>query len=227
MTKQRLIDIIIITVFTFFVNGFCPQQNNEKGDKMIEDRQVLYEKRFGYSDKGSFRCVRRTEKLMILLVIIIALLFLSGLYVWLWENVKFIYNIKNEISHLPFFGLTYIVIAAVTVLICFIIVKAIMSGDRYEYAADAECFRIMSPKAGKSRVDILYDDVKDISAEPLDIGTRIHRGLTVTITTRSLGTVSFDYLFGTGTRTFEASPFHIIYERSELLERKGGVIDGR
>ena len=227
MTKQGLIDIIIISVFTFFVNGFCPRRENEKRDIMIEDRQFLYEKRFGYSDKGSFRCIRRTEKLMILLVVIIALLFLSGLYIWLWENVKYIYNIKNEIYHLPFFGLTYLVIVAVTVLICFIIVKAIMSGDRYEYTADAECFRIMSSKAGKPRVDILYDDVKDISTAPLDIGTKIHRGLTVTITTRSLGTVSYDYLFGARLGTFEASPFHIIYDRAELLERKGGVIDGR
>ena len=194
---------------------------------MIEDSQVLYEKRFGYSTKGSFRCIRRSEKLMILLVVIIALLFLSGAYVWLLENVKFIYNIKNEITHLPFFGIAYLVTAAVTVLICFIIIKVIMSGDKYEYTADAECFRIMSAKAGKSRVDILYDDVKDISAEPLDIGSRIHRGLTVTITTRSLGTVSYDYLFGAGSGTFEASPFHIIYDRAELLERKGGVIDGR
>ena len=97
-----------------------------------------------------------------------------------------------------------------------------MNGVVYRYTADNNVFSVVSEKAGMKKTDIYYNDIVSITYDPYVLFGLIDRGSLVSIVTRSLGTVTFEYIYNKSilSRDRENTPFYIIEQRIEMQNDK-------
>ena len=196
------------------------------------ETQSPVEDRFGFTAKGTFRCSRATERIAVILSLIItAIVFVSFYLIW-GRQLIYIYGMHYDelkdlsesqrlgfspvsTSHIMFFALAF---TFVTVIIA----RLILNGVVYQYSADSNIFSFRSEKDNVRKTDIHYDDVIAVKYEERRLLRFIKRGYTVTVITRSLGNVVIEYIFNKSDKEHrpENTPFHIIEERTDIQNAK-------
>lgn len=189
------------------------------------------EDRFRFSAKGTFYCSKPTERIWIIIIavstVIVAVVWYNALFDqlrWYFENGDTYIGGKTAgtMGYIYVFSMAFIIAA-----VC-IIIRFILHGDKYYYSADEKHFSVWSKKAHLRKTDIYYNDVKELRFSEYYLFGKHLRGYTVTISTRTLGDITFEYLFNKSIsdKTPENTPFNIIIERVELF-RKDAADRGR
>ncbi len=183
------------------------------------------EDRFGFQTRGTFRCSRGSERIMLILSFIITFLIISTFY-YIWgEQYKYIYHLHEVFNsmtgstdHSMGFALIFTFITSLILIVEIVAVKAILNGVEYNYSADENIFSFVSKKDGVRKTDIHYNDVVSMTFDKRVIFGFIDRGYTVTINTRSLGSIELEYLHNKSSVNHEPeyTPFHIIAERTTI-----------
>ncbi len=181
----------------------------------------------GFSTRGIFRCSRASERILVILSLIITVIVFAGFYFVWGEQFKYIYHLPEKFGidqvrtqHSMGFALIFSAITAVIIIVEIVALKIILGGVEYHYMANANMFSFASHKDSMRKTDIYYDDVVAVSYEDRKLFGLFSRGYTVTIITHSLGNVVVLYMFNKSikVRSPENTPFHIIEERVQMRE---------
>lgn len=184
------------------------------------------EDRFQFRTQGRFRCARPTEGILIIISVILAVVIWIVFYEIWGQQFKFIYDMHEKTDHAFFFAVAFSMITFGLILCTIIIIKMILNGVDYHYTADNNMFSFYSEKAGIIKTDIHYSDVVEISYENYHLFGLIDRGFLVSIVTRTLGTVSFEYLHNKSILSHdrENTPFYIIEQRINAQFEKSNAM---
>ena len=180
------------------------------------------EDRFSFSSKGIFYCSKPTERISIIVIVVSAVLIAVLWYNVLFEQLKWYFvndGTAVGVDTARTIGYVYVFSMAFLFVIVCIIIKYILHGSKYYYSADAKHFSFRSEKAHVPKTDIFYDDVVSVKFEEHILFGHWLRGYIVSITTRSLGIIRFEYLFNKSIseKTPRNTPFRIIEERVAML----------
>ena len=207
------------------------------------DARNPVEDRFGFSTRGTFRCSRATERISVIISLIVTVIALAGFYyVWGRQYTYIALLHYDELiglseeqrmgfspistTHTLFFAMAFALIAVIIVICEIIALRVILGGVKYDYSADANIFSFRSEKDNVRKTDIHYNDVVAVEYEERRLLGFINRGLTVTIICRSLGNVTLEYIRSKSDKDCrpENTPFHIIEERIDVQnERRQAV----
>ena len=184
------------------------------------------EDRFQFRTQGSFKCARPTEGILIIALIAAAVVVWLLFYEIWGQQFKFVYEMHEKTDHAFFFAFAFSMITLVLIILTVFIIKLIMNGIDYHYTADNNMFSFYSEKAGIKKTDIHYTDIVRITYEDYHLFGLIDRGYLVSIVTRSLGTISFEYLHNKSIRVHdrENTPFYIIEQRIDAQFEKRNAI---
>lgn len=177
------------------------------------------EDRFGYSTQGIFNCARKTERIALMITVSSTLFLAFAGYAFFYMQFEWYrQNTYSPARAASTFGYIYVAFLAVTVIIAWIIISLILSGNVYKYRADATHFSFLSEKARVRKTDIYYNDVVMVKFEEYRLFGKWLRGFYVTIVTRSLGNITFSYIFNKSItdKTPQNTPFFIIAERTQM-----------
>jgi len=188
---------------------------------MYETRSPV-DDRFDFSAKGIFYCSMSTERTIIIVLIVSAVIIAVLWYNVLFDQLRWYFDkggtavgvdTARTIGYVYVFSMVFLI-----VVICCII-RFILYGNKYYYSADSKHFSFRSEKAHIPKTDIFYDDVITVRYDEMYLFGIWFRGYTVTVTTRSLGAIRFDYLFNKSSpdKTPRCTPFSIIEERVAMI----------
>ncbi len=201
---------------------------------MYEARNPV-EDRFAFSARGTFRCSRATERISVIISLVITVIAFAGFY-YVWGR-QFIYIAllhyddliglsesqrmgfsPISTTHTFFFAMAFALIVVIIVIGEIVALRIILGGVKYNYSADSNIFSFRSQKDNVRKTDIHYNDVIAVRYEERKLFGFIKRGLTVTIISRSLGNVTLLYIRNKSDKECkpENTPFHIIEERIDV-----------
>lgn len=190
---------------------------------MYETRSPI-DDRFGFSTKGTFRCSLATERIALILTVITGLLLFVAGYNLIYYVYKehTLYAQTDPTQYAGLASLTFIGFMIVLITGEAVAAKLILSGRQYRYSANENVFSFSSKKDNVRKTDIFYSDVVSVKYSERKLFGKISRGYTVTIVTRSRGSITIEYLFNRSIpdRTTRNTPFHIIEERVVMLRQK-------
>ena len=185
---------------------------------MYETRNPV-ENRFGFSTQGTFNCSRPTERIALIITGLSTLFLAFAEYaVCYLQNKWYYYNTMAPEMTASTFGLIYVFFLSLTVIAAIIVINFILVGNVYRYRADNKRFSFLSEKAHIRKTDIFYDDVVMVKFDEYRLFGKWLRGFTVTVVTRSLGNITFNYIFNKSItdKTPQNTPFFIIAERTQM-----------
>ncbi len=187
--------------------------------------------RYGFCAKGTFRCPKKKEPLMLaivaavytaclLIVVINAVIVLtSDLSMPIFEYDKTIEDFAPSIDLLcVIVSVLIVVLLTVAVVLAVIIIT---SGREYTYFADEVKMVISDPDGGKTIFE--YKDIISVTYEKLTLFKRRERGFDVYIETR-YRTHNYQYIYSNNKllREEKDTPFFILEERAGLKMRRYG-----
>lgn len=178
------------------------------------------EDRFAFSARGTFRCSYPAERLALIIAAVSTLFLIFAEYDICFRQYEwFVDNTYAPARASTTFGYIFMGMLTITLILCGVAVKLILSGIVYSYSADKTHFSVVSKKAAFRKTDIYYYDAVAVKYEEYYLFGKWLRGYTVTVITRSLGNVTFEYLFNKSIpdKTPENTPFHMIEERIDTV----------
>lgn len=186
------------------------------------------EDRFRFQTRGTFRCSRPSERILIIICVIAAVLLWWAIFEIWGAQFRYIVHLSDDTifegktPHSLFFAVAFSFFTLVDVIIAGIVIKNITKGIEYHYTADENMFSFYSTKGGIKKTDIHYNDITAINYEQRVLFGMLDRGFTVTIDTRSQGTITFCYIYNKSAPTHgrENTPFYIIEERLKMQNDK-------
>ncbi len=187
------------------------------------------EDRFGFYEKGTFRCPRKNEPLLLAIVAAIYAVYLcvvviNGVIVLTGDLSVPIYEYDRTIDdYVPTLNLLCVIIS-VLILVIFTIIAVfamivITSGNTYTFFADETKMIITDPKGEKT--ELRYSDIISITYEKLTLFTRRQRGFDVYIETK-YRTLNYQYIYSKNKllQQEKDSPFFILEEHAGLKKRR-------
>lgn len=192
------------------------------GYSQIEDR-------YGFCAKGTFRCPKKREPLMLAIVAIVytawlAIVVVNAVIVLSRDNTMPIFDYDRTLE--DFLPTVDLVIVIITVLLLVLLTVAVMiavpiitGGREYTYFADEIKMVITDPDGAKTVFE--YKDIVSVTYERLTLFTRRERGYDVYIETK-YRTHNYQYIFSKNKllRQEKDTPFFILEERAGLKKRR-------
>lgn len=172
--------------------------------------------RFGFSMSGEYNTPHKTEGLIIVLLVGVALI--AGLALFFTVNkINTQSKMEEEASSLFVYlgsAIAFIVFIVILILIFGVGVRTVKKGFRCQYSANDETF---TTTIGGDLHIIRYEDVSSIHFEPRNSFGKV-RGYDITIKVK--GHDEHFSVCSDGYLSPQATPFYIIQERVDLLRRK-------
>ncbi len=192
------------------------------GYSQIEDR-------YGFCAKGTFRCPKKREPLMLAIVAIVytawlVIVAVNAVIVLSRDNTMPIFDYDRTLE--DFLPTVDLVIVIITVLLLVLLTVAVMivvpiitSGREYTYFADEIKMVITDPDGIKTVFE--YKDIISVTYERLTLFARRERGYDVYIETK-YRTHNYQYIFSKNKllRQEKDTPFFILEERAGLKKRR-------
>ncbi len=196
--------------------------NEHIGYSHVEDR-------YGLCTRGTFRCPKKNEPLMLaitaaiytaclLIVVVNAVIVLTGdISMPIFEYDKEISDFTATIDLLCII-LSLLILVILTVVTIFVVI-VITNGAEYKYSADEVKMVITHPDGVKT--DLRYSDIISVTYERLTLFTRRERGYDVYIETK-YRTHNYQYIFTKNKllREEKDTPFFILEEQAGLKKRR-------
>ncbi len=185
--------------------------------------------RFGFCAKGTFRCPKKKEPLMLAIVAMVytawlVIVVVNAVIVLSRDNTMPIFDPDRTLE--DFLPTVDLVIVIITVLLLVLLTIAaviaviiITSGREYTYFAD-EIKMVITDSDGNKTV-FEYKDIMSVKYERLTLFTRRDRGYDVYIETR-YRTHNYQYIYSKNKlfRQEKDTPFFILEERAGLKKRR-------
>lgn len=185
--------------------------------------------RFGFCAKGTFRCPKKKEPLMLAVVAMVytawlVIVVVNAVIVLSRDNTMPIFDPYRTLE--DFLPTVDLVIVIITVLLLVLLTVAVViaviiitSGREYTYFADEIKMVITDPDGAKTVFE--YKDIVSVRYEKLTLFTRRDRGYDVYIETR-YRTHNYQYIYSKNKllRQEKNTPFFILEERAGLKKRR-------
>ncbi len=179
------------------------------------------EDRFGFRTQGIFRCAKPSERISIVVIVVCTLLLSLGWYLVLYVQLRWYFGLRTDVgvSASRTMGFLFLGVVTLLVLTAVVLITFILHGNLYSYTANDSVFSFRCDRERIPKTDIRYDDVASVEYREMRLFGKWQRGFEVTVITRSLGSITFRYLFNKSipNKTHANTPFHIIEERAALL----------
>lgn len=187
------------------------------------------EDRYGFYEKGTFRCPKKNEPLMLAIVATIytaylCIVVINAVIVLTGDLSVPIYEYDRTIDdYAPTLNLISVIISVLILVILTVIavfsVILITNGNTYTFFADETKMVITDPKGEKT--ELRYSDIISVTYEKLTLFIRRERGFDVYIETK-YRTLNYQYIYSKNKllQQEKDSPFFILEERAGLKKRR-------
>ncbi len=185
---------------------------------MEGNRQKDYYERFGFNDSGTFKATGGHEAGHLLAVVCITILLIIVIRFFIYMLSGEFYTGKENV----FARILWLILSFFTAAASVGAMRIAVSGTTFRYSSDTEKFAFWPEKIPAEKTYIFYNDIVRMDISERKAKLLKPHGLTVTFVTRSLGNITIQYLYSAKVkraRSFDSSPFAIISERLDALNK--------